>query len=87
MERKLIDREVPKLKRGGSRTDRLLGVFVASVVPKLSENVSTSALILGDLPTGTYPDIKASLHQNERQDFLSVCEAYPYLAVHQEAMV
>lgn len=37
--------------------------------------------------TGTYPDIKASLHQDEWQHLLSVCETNPHLAVHQEAMV
>jgi hypothetical protein len=37
--------------------------------------------------TGTHPDIKASLHQDKRQHFLSVRETDPDLAIHQEAMV
>lgn len=87
MEGKLVDREVPELKRGRSRADRFLRVLVASIVSKLLEIVSTPAPLLGESMTGAYPDIKTSLHQDEWQHLLSVCETDPHLAVHQEAMM
>jgi hypothetical protein len=63
--------------------DGLLGVLVSSIIAKL---LMLSIKYRKSL-NRTHPNIISLIHKLERQASLLICQAYPHLTVHEQAMV
>lgn len=74
---------------------RFLGVLVSAIITKLFKRVSISNNIAENVgremgskeQQDAYPDIKTLLDQYKRQRPLSLGQADPHLAVHEETMM